>query len=43
MSFRDHLLAAGLALLVMALSLTIGHGDELAERPTDVDPIEIAG
>jgi hypothetical protein len=28
MRLRDHLIAAGLALVVMALSLTIGRGDD---------------
>jgi hypothetical protein len=34
MRLRDHLIAAGLALAVMALSLTIGHADD-SSLPVD--------
>ena len=40
MSFRDHLIAAALALVVMAVSLTTGRSPEVAAppagRPTDL-------
>jgi hypothetical protein len=37
MRLRDHLLAAGLALAVMALSLTVGGNDVPADRVDDAD------
>ena len=41
MSFRDHLIAATLALAVMAVSLLTGRGPEVATRDIDV-PVDIA-
>lgn len=41
MSFRDHLIAAGLALAVMALSLMTGRAPEMATRDVEV-PMDVA-
>lgn len=41
MSFRDHLIAAALALAVMAVSLMTGRAPEVATRDIDV-PMDIA-
>ena len=41
-SFRDHLIAAALAIGVMAASLMIGRSPDLAAPPTDATPLAIA-
>ena len=41
-SFRDHLIAAALAIGVMAASLMIGRSPDLAAPPADDTPLAVA-